>query len=93
MQSKKVVLLNRPVGALKETYMGVFDETLAPLEPGEVLLEIEHLSVDAFIRTTFDEGALPGPNEGTGTTNFDTVAIQRIGANVQFVRPLNGGNP
>jgi outer membrane protein insertion porin family len=26
-------------------------------------------------------------------TNFDTVAIQRIGANVQFVRPLNGGNP
>ncbi|MCP9806587.1 BamA/TamA family outer membrane protein [Cyanobium sp. T1B-Tous] len=27
------------------------------------------------------------------STNFDTVAIQRIGANVQFVRPLNGGNP
>ena len=34
-------------------------------------------------------------NNGTETvtTNFDTVAIQRIGANVQFVRPLNGGNP
>ncbi|MCP9891267.1 BamA/TamA family outer membrane protein [Cyanobium sp. Aljojuca 7D2] len=27
------------------------------------------------------------------STNFDTVAIQRIGANIQFVRPLNGGNP
>jgi outer membrane protein insertion porin family len=26
-------------------------------------------------------------------TNFDTVAIQRIGANVQIVRPLNGGDP
>jgi outer membrane protein insertion porin family len=26
-------------------------------------------------------------------TNFDSVAIQRIGANVQFVRPLNGGDP
>ncbi|MFU8886195.1 MAG: BamA/TamA family outer membrane protein [Cyanobacteriota bacterium] len=26
-------------------------------------------------------------------TNFDTVAIQRVGANVQFVRPLNGGDP
>ena len=38
MQSKKIVLLNRPVGALKETDMGVFDETLSPLEPGEVLL-------------------------------------------------------
>ena len=34
-------------------------------------------------------------NNGTDTvtTNFDTVAIQRIGANIQFVRPLNGGNP
>ncbi|CAK6688411.1 Outer membrane protein assembly factor BamA [Cyanobium usitatum str. Tous] len=34
------------------------------------------------------------PN-GTETikTNFDTVAIQRIGASVQLVRPLNGGNP
>jgi outer membrane protein insertion porin family len=34
-------------------------------------------------------------NNGTETvtTNFDTVAIQRVGANVQFVRPLNGGNP
>jgi outer membrane protein insertion porin family len=27
------------------------------------------------------------------TTNFDSVAIQRVGANVQFVRPLNGGDP
>ena len=34
-------------------------------------------------------------NNGTETvsTNFDTVAIQRVGANIQFVRPLNGGNP
>jgi outer membrane protein insertion porin family len=26
-------------------------------------------------------------------TDFDTVALQRIGANVQFVRPLNSGDP
>ncbi|MGL6135591.1 MAG: BamA/OMP85 family outer membrane protein [Prochlorococcaceae cyanobacterium] len=26
-------------------------------------------------------------------TNFDNVAIQRVGASVQFVRPLNGGDP
>ncbi|MFQ6538335.1 MULTISPECIES: BamA/OMP85 family outer membrane protein [Aphanothece] len=26
-------------------------------------------------------------------TNFDSVAIQRVGANVQFVRPFNGGDP
>jgi outer membrane protein insertion porin family len=42
---------------------------------------------DFDIVTSFEE------DTGKGTTNFDTVAIQRIGANVQFVRPLNGGNP
>lgn len=33
------------------------------------------------------------PTEGSGKTSFKAVAIQRVGANVQFVRPLNGGNP
>ncbi|MCU0528125.1 MAG: BamA/TamA family outer membrane protein [Cyanobium sp. Prado107] len=26
-------------------------------------------------------------------TNFDSVAIERVGASVQFVRPINGGDP
>ena len=60
MKTKKIVLLNRPIGALKESDMTVVEETLTPLEAGEVLLEVEHLSVDAFIRTTFDEGAFHG---------------------------------
>ena len=47
---------------------------------------------DFDVVTTFNENPA-GSNQGSGTTNFDTVAIQRIGANVQFVRPLNGGNP
>ncbi|MEB3326624.1 MAG: BamA/TamA family outer membrane protein, partial [Synechococcus sp.] len=47
---------------------------------------------DFDVVTSFDENPA-GSNQGTGTTNFDTVAIQRLGANVQFVRPLNGGNP
>ena len=47
---------------------------------------------DFDVVTNFNENPA-GSNQGTGTTNFDTVAIQRIGANVQFVRPLNGGNP
>jgi outer membrane protein insertion porin family len=48
---------------------------------------------DFDIVTDFTQDPALGPNQGVGTTNFDTVAIQRIGANVQFVRPLNGGNP
>jgi outer membrane protein insertion porin family len=47
---------------------------------------------DFDVVNTFAENPA-GSNQGVGTTNFDTVAIQRIGANVQFVRPLNGGNP
>ena len=47
---------------------------------------------DFDVVTNFSENPA-GSNQGTGTTSFDTVAIQRIGANVQFVRPLNGGNP
>lgn len=34
-----------------------------------------------------------GDNDVLVRTNFDTVAIQRVGGNVQFVRPLNGGDP
>ena len=48
---------------------------------------------DFDIVTDFTQDPTLGPNQGAGRTNFDTVAIQRIGANVQFVRPLNGGNP
>ena len=47
---------------------------------------------DFDVVTSFKEDPA-GSNQGTGTTNFDTVAIQRVGANVQFVRPLNRGNP
>ena len=47
---------------------------------------------DFDVVTQFAENPA-GSNQGVGTTNFDTVAIQRLGANVQFVRPLNGGNP
>lgn len=60
MKTTKVVLTSRPEGSVQESDMSLIDEELAPLEPGEVLLEIEHLSVDAFIRTTFDEGAFHG---------------------------------
>lgn len=51
-----------------------------------------YTGADFDVVTSFDENPA-GSNQGAGNTNFDTVAIQRIGANVQFVRPLNGGNP
>jgi outer membrane protein insertion porin family len=43
--------------------------------------------------TVLTSGPVDTPDGPVGTTNFDTVALQRVGASVQFVRPLNGGNP
>ncbi|MDA0717036.1 MAG: BamA/TamA family outer membrane protein [Cyanobacteria bacterium] len=38
-------------------------------------------------------GTINNINTDAVATNGDNVALQRIGASVQFVRPLNGGNP
>ena len=63
MKNRKVVLAARPDGQLKESDMRVVEEEVAELGDGMVLLQIEHLSIDAFIRTTFDEAAFHGTAE------------------------------
>lgn len=52
--AKKVVLAQRPDGELKESDFQLVESQLPELEDGQVLLKVEHLSVDAFIRTTLD---------------------------------------
>ena len=52
---RKVVLSRRPRGTLKETDFTLVDTDLKKLEAGEVLLKVEHLSIDAFIRTMLDD--------------------------------------
>ena len=63
MKNRKVVLTARPDGQLKESDMRIVVEEVAELGDGMVLLQIEHLSIDAFIRTTFDEAAFHGTAE------------------------------
>ena len=63
MKNRKVVLAARPDGQLKESDMRVVEEEVAELGDGMVLLQVEHLSIDAFIRTTFDEAAFHGTAE------------------------------
>lgn len=55
MKNKKVVLAQRPQGQPQESDFRVIEEDLAPLAEDQVLLVTEHLSIDAFIRTTLDE--------------------------------------
>ena len=52
---RKIVLSQRPSGALKETDFTLVESDLKELESGEVLLKVEHISIDAFIRTMLDD--------------------------------------
>lgn len=53
----RVVLLRRPDGGLSPDCFSIETEELAPLEPGQVRVGVDYVSVDAFIRTTLrDEG-------------------------------------
>ena len=54
MINRKVVLRARPDGAPEPSDFEVVEEALPDLEEGQVLLQTEHLSIDAFIRTTLD---------------------------------------
>ncbi|HCC44576.1 MAG TPA: hypothetical protein DEQ32_09280, partial [Gammaproteobacteria bacterium] len=53
--SRKVVLTQRPDGEPAESDFALVDAEIKPLEDGEVLLKVEHLSIDAFIRTMLDD--------------------------------------
>ncbi len=54
MIKKKVVLRRRPAGQPVVEDFGIVDEELTNPAAGQVLVEVEHLSIDAFIRTTLD---------------------------------------
>ena len=52
--NRKVVLARRPDGLPKHDDFAVIDEPVGSIEAGEVLIKVEHLSIDAFIATTLD---------------------------------------
>ena len=56
MQSRKAVLVSRPRAMPREADFAIESEDVAEPSAGQVLIEVSHLSVDAFIRTTLDEG-------------------------------------
>lgn len=67
MQTRMAVLARRPTGALDPEDFRILDKDLPSLEAGQVRVEVEHLSIDAFIRTTLD-----GPQGLHGTIDLDT---------------------
>ena len=70
MINRKVVLVARPDGQPEESDFKIVEETLPELTDDQVLVEVEHLSIDAFIRTTLD-----GEAGIHGTMDLDTPVI------------------
>ncbi|MEN8161333.1 MAG: NADP-dependent oxidoreductase, partial [Myxococcota bacterium] len=52
--NRKVVLAARPDGVPRPEDFRVEEEPLAPLGEGQVRIDVSHLSIDAFIRTTLE---------------------------------------
>lgn len=63
---QKVVLAKRPSGEPVESDFQMVEAELPELKDGEALLKVEHLSIDAFIRTTLD-----GPTGLHGTMDLE----------------------
>ena len=54
--NRKVVLRNRPTGTPLDSDFEVVDEIVEPPKSGEVLVQVDVLGIDAFIRTVLDVG-------------------------------------
>ena len=70
MINRKVVLVARPDGQPEESDFKIVEEAVPELTDDQVLVEVEHLSIDAFIRTTLD-----GEAGIHGTMDLDTPVI------------------
>jgi NADPH-dependent curcumin reductase CurA len=56
--NRKVVLVKRPDGMPERDCFAVIEEPLNAPEAGQTLVAVEHLSIDAFIRTTLEDGGV-----------------------------------
>lgn len=65
--NRKVVLAARPQGVPQPSCFRVEEESLASLQPDSVRVDVSHLSIDAFIRTTLQEVAFHQPVPIGGT--------------------------
>ena len=72
--TRRVVLARRPQGEPVVEDFALVERELDPLKDGEVLLKVEHLSIDAFIRTTLD-----GTDGLHGTIDLGDVPVTALG--------------
>jgi NADPH-dependent curcumin reductase CurA len=63
LMNQKVVLTRRPQGVPSAEDFELVEEPVAEPEPGQVVIEVDHLGIDAFIATTLDHDGHHGQNE------------------------------
>ncbi len=76
--NRKIVLARRPEGELSLDLFRVEEEPVADVAEGLVQVGVETLSVDAFIRTTLEEGAYHGTVPIGGTVS--ALGVGRVQA-------------
>jgi NADPH-dependent curcumin reductase CurA len=58
--NRKIVLRSRPQGLPREENFAIETETVGEPPPGMILVEVSHISIDAFIRTTLEAQGFHG---------------------------------
>jgi len=59
-ENRKIVLKSRPSGLPRQADFALETETLGAPAPGMILIEVSHISIDAFIRTMLDREGFHG---------------------------------
>lgn len=63
MKTRRVLLTERPQGVVEADNFSVEDVELGPLNDGDIRIQVSHVGVDAFIRTTLGAGGFHGRAE------------------------------
>jgi NADPH-dependent curcumin reductase len=56
-RNHRIVLASRPDGTYKTSDLRAETVEVGPVEPGQVVVQVDTLSIDAFIRTVLDDGS------------------------------------
>ena len=88
--NRKIVLVERPKGRVSVENFTYVEEEIGDLPDGCVLIEVGHLGIDAFIRTTLNEdsfhqgaqigGAIPALGVGVVLDKIPATGLESLTA-------------
>ena len=77
---KKAVLIKRPKNEITDDLFKIIEEEVIEPKEGEVLVRVDTIAIDAWIRTTFDEGSYHETselNQGIGALGIGEIIISK----------------